>query len=97
LQAVKDRILRKKEELGLLMLEESARGEGLHLVFKRHPELSQEENLRWASDLLGVEFDAQAKDITRVFFTTTGAQLLFLSPQLFELGEEESEELRVKN
>ena len=97
LQAVKERILRKKEELGLLMLEESARGEGLHLVFKRHPELSQEENLRWASDLLGVEFDAQAKDITRVFFTTTGAQLLFLSPQLFELGEEESEELRVKS
>ncbi len=91
MQAVKERILGKKEELGLLMLEESARGEGLHLVFKRHPELSQEENLRWASDLLGVEFDAQAKDITRVFFTTTGSQLLFLSPQLFELKEEKSE------
>ena len=91
LQTVKERILSKKEEMGLLMLEESARGEGLHLVFKRHPELSQEENLRWASDLLGVEFDAQAKDITRVFFTTTGSQLLFLSPQLFELKEEKSE------
>ena len=97
MQAVKERILGKKEELGLLMLEESARGEGLHLVFKRHPELSQEDNLRWASDLLGVEFDAQAKDITRVFFTTTGSQLLFLSPQLFELKEEKSEELRVKS
>ena len=87
LQAVKERILRKKEELGLLMLEESARGEGLHLVFKRHPELSQEENLRWASDLLGVEFDAQAKDITRVFFTTTGAQLLYLDDAVFEVKE----------
>ena len=87
LQAVKERILRKKDELGLLMLEESARGEGLHLVFKRHPELSQEENLRWASDLLGVEFDAQAKDITRVFFTTTGAQLLYLDDAVFEVKE----------
>ena len=87
LQAVKERILSKKEELGLLMLEESARGEGLHLVFKRHPELSQEENLRWASDLLGVEFDAQAKDITRVFFTTTGAQLLYLDDAVFEVKE----------
>ncbi len=84
LQAVKERILSKKEELGLLMLEESARGEGLHLVFKRHPELSQEENLRWASDLLGVKFDENAKDITRVFFTTTGAQLLFLDNRIFD-------------
>ena len=95
LQAVKERILRKKEELGLLMLEESARGEGLHLVFKRHPELSQEENLRWASDLLGVEFDAQAKDITRVFFTTTGAQLLYLDDAVFQIME--SVECRVES
>ncbi len=87
MQVVKERILGKKEELGLLMLEESARGEGLHLVFKRHPELSQEENLRWASDLLGVEFDAQAKDITRVFFTTTGAQLIYLDDAVFEVKE----------
>ena len=95
LQAVKERILRKKEELGLLMLEESARGEGLHLVFRRHPELSQEENLRWASDLLGVEFDAQAKDITRVFFTTTGAQLIYLDDAVFQIME--SVECRVES
>ena len=98
LQAVKERILGKKEELGLLMLEESARGEGLHLVFKRHPELSQEENLRWASDLLGVEFDAQAKDITRVFFTTTGSQLIFLSEELFRpVSSEETTEFKIQN
>ena len=28
---------------------------GLHLVFERHPELSQEKNLEWAQKLLGVE------------------------------------------
>ena len=32
---VRERILNKKDELGLLMLEESARGGGYHLVFKR--------------------------------------------------------------
>ena len=52
---VRERILEKKAELGLLMLEESARGEGYHLVFRRRPELSQEENLKWASELLGVK------------------------------------------
>ena len=46
LQAVRERILSMKDELGLLMLELSARGEGYHLVFRRRPELSQEENLR---------------------------------------------------
>ena len=97
MQAVRDRILQKKDELGLLMLEESARGAGYHLVFKRRADLDQEGNLKWASELLGVEFDKGAKDITRVFFTTTAAQLLFLSPLLFEQEEAKSEELRVKS
>ena len=77
----------KKEELGLLMLERSARGGGLHVVFRRHPEMDQEGNLRWASDLLGVEYDAGAKDITRVFFATTSEDLLYLHEDLFDNGE----------
>ena len=77
----------KKEELGLLMLERSARGGGLHVVFRRHPEMDQEANLRWASDLLGVEYDAGAKDITRVFFATTSEDLLYLHDDLFDNGE----------
>ena len=48
MQPLKERILAKKEELGLLMLELSARKQGYHLVFKRKPELSQEKNLKWA-------------------------------------------------
>ena len=80
---VKERILQKKDELGLLMLEESARGKGYHLVFRRRPELNQEDNLRWASDLLGVEYDKGAKDITRVFFTTTENELVFLDEEIF--------------
>lgn len=89
MEAVKENILGKKDELGLLMLERSARGQGYHLVFRRRQELSQEDNLRWASELLGVEFDSGAKDITRVFFTTTDGEedLLFLDDGIFENGE----------
>ncbi|SNU05704.1 Protein of unknown function [Prevotellaceae bacterium MN60] len=87
LPRVKERILGKKDELGLLMLEKSARGQGYHLVFRRKTELSQEENLKWASELLGVKYDDGAKDITRVFFTTTNEELLFLDDAIFEMEE----------
>ena len=84
---VKERILAKKDELGLLMLETSARKGGYHLVFKRRPELSQEDNLKWASELLEVEYDAGAKDITRVFFTTSDSEedLIYLDDEIFEI------------
>ena len=81
---VRQRILNKKDELGLLMLEESARGAGYHLVFKRRADLDQVGNLKWASDLLEVAYDAQAKDITRVFFTTTENELVYLDDAIFE-------------
>ena len=97
LQKVPELVLSKKDELGLMMLEKSAT-KGYHLVFRRRPELSQEENLRWASDLLGVKFDENAKDITRVFFTTTGSQLIFLSEELFRpVSSEETTEFKIQN
>ena len=84
---VPELVLAKKDELGLQMLERSAT-KGYHLVFRRRPELSQEENLRWASELLGVEFDDKAKDITRVFFTTSGSEedLLYLDDGIFDVS-----------
>ena len=85
--AVRDRVLDKKDELGLGMLEESARGCGYHLVFTRRPHMSQVENLQWAAQLLGVDYDAQAKDITRVFFTTAEAQLIYLDDSIFSSEE----------
>ena len=80
---VAERILAKKEEIGLLMLERSAT-KGLHVVFRRRPELSQEGNLRWASEVLGVPFDEAAKDITRVFFTPDTTNLLYIDDKLFD-------------
>ena len=93
---VKERILAKKDELGLLMLELSARGLGYHLVFKRRPELSPEENLRWAAGLLGVDYDEGAKDITRVFFSTTASpeDLIYLDDEIFQI---KSVECRVES
>jgi hypothetical protein len=84
---VPELVLAKKDELGLLMLERSAT-KGYHLVFRRRPELSQEDNLRWASELLEVAYDAQAKDITRVFFTTAGSEedLIYLDDKIFEVS-----------
>ena len=82
---VPELVFSKKDQLGLQMLERSAT-KGYHLVFRRREDLSQEENLRWASELLGVEFDDKAKDITRVFFTTTADddELLFLDDAIFD-------------
>ena len=90
MQGVPELVLGKKEELGLLMFEKSAT-KGYHLVFKRRPELSQEENLKWASELLGVKFDDKAKDITRVFYTTTasGEDLIYFDDELFDNSEAE--------
>ena len=94
MQMVKEGILAKKDELGLKMLEMSARGAGYHLVFTRRPELTQEENLRWASELLSVKYDDGAKDITRVFFTTTASaeDLLYLDDTIFQIEEADTQE-----
>ena len=82
------KVIEKKDELGLLMLERSAT-KGFHVVFRRRRDMSQVENLEWASRLIGVEFDKGAKDITRVFYTTTASadDLLFLDDDLFTGGE----------
>ena len=88
MQPLRERILAKKDELGLQMMEMSARKQGYHLVFKRRPYMSQVENLKWASELLEVEYDAGAKDITRVFFTTTdSAEDLFVAHPDFSVAD----------
>ena len=84
--SVPNLVMGKKEELGLLMMERSA-GKGYHIAFRRKAGMSQEDNLRWASQLLGVEYDKGAKDITRVFFTPPCEKLLFVDKELFDNSE----------
>ena len=86
MRSVPELVMGRKEELGLLMLERSA-NKGYHIVFRRREGMTQEENLRWASQLLGVEYDKGAKDITRVFFTPPTDRLLFVDNGLFDNRE----------
>lgn len=79
-------ILSKKKNLGLLMLERSA-NKGYHIAFRRKPNLSQEDNLKWAAKLLGVEYDKGAKDITRVFYTPPTDRLLYFDKELLDNSE----------
>ena len=84
---VPELVLSRKDELVPLMLERSAT-KGYHFAFRRNPELDQEGNLKWASELLGLKYDEQAKDITRVYFTTTGDEneLLYLDDEIFDVS-----------
>ena len=83
---VPELILSKKKDLGLLMLERSA-NKGYHIAFRRKPNLSQEDNLKWAANLLGVEYDKGAKDITRVFYTPPTDRLLYFDKELLDNSE----------
>lgn len=83
---VPELILCKKKDLGLLMLERSA-NKGYHIAFRRKPNLSQEDNLKWAAKLLGVEYDKGAKDITRVFYTPPTDRLLYFDKELLDNTE----------
>ena len=88
---VPELVMSKKDELVPLMLERSAT-KGYHLAFRRRPELDQEGNLKWASELLGIKYDNQAKDITRVYFTTTAdaGELLYLDDEIFSVAGSDS-------
>lgn len=83
---VPELILSKKKDLGLLMLERSA-NKGYHIAFRRKPNLSQEDNLKWAAKMLGVEYDKGAKDITRVFYTPPTDRLLYFDKELLDNSE----------
>lgn len=87
------RVMAKKDEVGLLMLERSV-SKGFHAVFRRRDDMSQEENLKWAAEVLGVKYDEHAKDITRVFFATSGSpdDLIYVSDELFINKKSERQE-----
>ncbi len=78
---IKDRA----QELDIYMIEKTASGKGLHIVFHRVSGLTNEENIKRMADNLGVDADLNAKDITRVLFSTTAAssELYLLRDELF--------------
>ena len=93
-EAIKHLILSKKDEIGLMMLEQSVSG-GWHLVCKRELGKTILENQVRVASVLKLEMDTNTKDLTRVCFSTSGSEedLPYLDDALFEepLSPEECE------
>ena len=92
-EAMKQLILSKKEEIGLLMLEKSPSG-GWHLVCRREKGKTILENQVRVACALKIEMDTNTKDLQRVVFSTSGSEedLPFLDDAIFEepMTQEES-------
>ena len=65
--ALAQQILAKKDEIGLMMLEQSASG-GWHLVCKRIPGTTILENQVRIASILQIEMDTNAHDLQRVVY-----------------------------
>ncbi len=83
-EAMAKQILSKKDEIGLMFLEKSAK-EGFHLVCKRLPGTTILENQVRIATILQIEMDTNTKDLQRVVFSTSGSaeDLLYLNDELF--------------
>ena len=94
-ESIKNLILSKKEEIGLMMLERSVGG-GWHLVCKRELGKTILENQVRVACALQLEMDTNTKDLQRVCFSTSGSEedLPYLDDALFEepLSVEECEQ-----
>ena len=100
---IKELILGKKDEIGLMMLEKSASG-GWHLVCKRVPGTTILENQVRIASILQIEMDTSTKDLQRVVYSTSGSpnDLVYLDDKLFtepmtpEECEKEDNRLKVR-
>ena len=92
--ALAQQILAKKDEIGLMMLEQSASG-GWHLVCKRVLGTTILENQVRIASILQIEMDTNAHDLQRVVYSTSGSSddLLYLDDTLFDepMSEQECE------
>lgn len=84
-ETIKNLILSKKDEIGLMMLERSVGG-GWHLVCKRELGKTILENQVRVASVLQLEMDTNTKDLQRVCFSTSGSEedLPYLDDALFE-------------
>ena len=84
-EEIKNLILSKKDEIGLVMLERSAGG-GYHLVCKRVPGTTILENQVRVACELQLEMDTSAHDLQRVVYSTSGSaeDLIYLDDCIFD-------------
>ena len=83
-QVLKNQILSKKDEIGLMMMERSASG-GWHTVCKRIPGTTILENQVRVATILKIEMDTNVKDLQRIVYSTSGSpeDLVYLDNALF--------------
>ena len=99
---IKDELLRKKDEIGLLELSGSARW-GLHAVCRRQAERTIRECQYALSMATHTEYDTNARGLARVMFTgpATPDNLFYLDDAIFEesltVEESAAEYQRLKN
>ena len=93
-KAIKDLILSKKDEIGLMMLEHSVGG-GWHLVCRREKGKTILENQVRVSLALKLEMDTNTHDLQRVVYSTSGEaeDLVYLDDEIFTepMSKEECE------
>lgn len=93
--AIRELILSKKDEIGLVMLEKSVGG-GWHLVCRRVAGTTILENQVRVAMALHLEMDTNTKDLQRVCYSTSGSEedLVYLDDAVFEepMSKEECEE-----
>ena len=84
-EAIRELVLSKKDEIGLMMLEKSPGG-GWHLVCRRLPGTTILENQVRVAMALHIEMDTNAKNLNRVVFSTSGSEedLPYLDDALFD-------------
>ena len=98
---IRDELLRKKDEIGLLELSGSARW-GLHAVCRRQPGRTIRECQYALSMATHTEYDTNARGLARVMFTgpATDDNLFYLDDAIFEepmtVAESEAEYLLLK-
>ena len=84
-------IMGHEREWGIVLVELSASGHGLHVVFARPEGMTNQQAQQWMSELLGgIEYDKGTHELARATYMVTREYILYIDePRLF--GEEELE------
>lgn len=79
-----DKIVARRDELGIMFAGMTASQHGLRLVAKCRPEFrTLAECQKWLADQIGVEYDSVCKDFARCSFVVTGEYTYFFDARIF--------------
>ncbi|MBR5482301.1 MAG: DUF3987 domain-containing protein [Bacteroidaceae bacterium] len=78
-------VLAHKQSIGLLGGERTRKG--VHLICRRQKELSQSENLKRISHVLGLQHDTNAKDLQRIYFSPPESQIFYWDDEIYRTEE----------